>query len=461
MTPQLQQAIKLLQMSSLELGAFVAGELENNPFLEREEGFASFDGGTTSSTNHDGIDAPQASPAESSHTPDGYESSGDTYASHDTPHTPGAEKRPLAETLADKPSLRDHLISQIHIDFTNPVECMIAVALVDLIDEAGYLPPDLDLVRTQLGVMPGLFDSIITRLQRCDPPGIFARSLKECLTIQLREKNRLDPAMATLLDHLDLLAKRELQALMKLCEVDQEDLADMIDEIRALDPKPALAFTTDATPTITPDVYLIPQPKEGWRVELNSDNLPRVLVNESFYAQINNGTLKNEDKSYLSERWQHANWLVKALHQRATTILKVATEIVRQQDKFFVYGVQHLKPLILKDIAEAIEIHESTVSRVTQNKYIATPRGMFELKYFFSGALPTTGGVESVSTHAVRERLKALVDAEDPKAILSDDRIMELLRKEGIDIARRTVAKYRESLGIPSSAQRRRNKRSL
>ncbi|MDX9690017.1 MAG: RNA polymerase sigma-54 factor [Proteobacteria bacterium] len=461
MTPQLQQAIKLLQMSSMELSAFVAGELENNPFLEREDGFENFESNASSPSSHESLDPAQASSPTESQTPDGYDSGSESFASHDTPHTPGAEKRPLAETLADKPSLRDHLISQIHIDFVNPIECLIAVALVDLIDEAGYLPHDLDLVRAQLGVTPALFDSVIERLQRCDPPGIFARSLKECLTIQLREKNRLDPAMVSLLDHLDLLAKRELQSLMKLCGVDQEDLADMINEIRALDPKPALAFTADAAPTITPDVFLIPQPKEGWRVELNSDNLPRVLVNETFYTQINNGTLSGEDKSYMSERWQHANWLVKALHQRATTILKVASEIVRQQDKFFVYGVQHLKPLILKDIAEAIEIHESTVSRVTQNKYIATPRGLFELKYFFSGALPTTGGVESVSTHAVRERIKALVDAENPKAILSDDKIMELLRKEGIDIARRTVAKYRESLNIPSSAQRRRDKRVL
>ncbi|HAX90786.1 MAG TPA: RNA polymerase sigma-54 factor, partial [Rhodospirillaceae bacterium] len=262
-----------------------------------------------------------------------------------------------------------------------------------------------------------------------------------------------------LLDHLDLLAKRERTQLMKLCGVDSEDLTDMITEIRALSPKPAVSFASDAAPPIVPDVLLIPLAGGGWHIELNNDTLPRVLVNEPFYAKIIGGARVANDKAYLSEKWQQANWLVKALHQRATTILKVASEIVKQQDKFFVYGVQHLKPLILRDIATAIEMHESTVSRVTQNKYIATPRGMFELKYFFTGALPSTGGSESVSTLAVRERIKALIDAETPKDVLSDDRLMDLLRAEGIDIARRTVAKYRESLNIPTSAQRRREKR--
>ena len=463
MTPQLQQAIKLLQMSNMDLATFVASEIDKNPFLEMAEGQeyapltaepAAPDAPTPATDSveirtGDDQQQPTESPFD---TQDHSERSGGEY-------DPSAPQRSIAETVAEVPSLREHLLSQIHIDFPDAAECMMAAALVELLDEAGYLPADLDLVRAQMGVSPDLFESIIQRLQRLDPAGIFARSLKECLTIQLREKNRLDPAMAKLLDHLDLLAKREMVTLMRLCGVDSEDLTDMIGEIRALAPKPASTFAADVAPPITPDVLLSPLPGGGWHVELNSDNLPRVLVNETFYTRLIGGTRSTEDKAYVSDHWQQANWLVKALHQRATTILKVASEIVKKQDQFFVYGVQYLKPLVLRDIAEAIEMHESTVSRVTQNKYIATPRGLFELKYFFTNALPTTGGAEGVSTLAVRERIKDLIEAEKPDAVLSDDRLAELLKAEGIDIARRTVAKYRESLNIPTSAQRRRDKR--
>jgi len=464
MTPQLQQAIKLLQLSNQELCDFVASEIDNNPFLEHSED-QEFGASDTQSSSVESLDVATPAgdtPIESEVPADTETTSFENYDTHEHSggeYDPSAPQRSLAETVAERPSLREHLLGQIHVDFADPAECMMAAALVELLDEAGYLPAELDLVRAQMGVAPELFENIITRLQRLDPAGIFARSLKECLTIQLREKNRLDPAMAVLLDRLDLLAKREMSTLMRLCGVDAEDLADMIAEIRALDPKPAIAFAADAAPPITPDVLLVPLPGGGWHIELNTDNLPRVLVNETFYSKLVNGTRTGPDKDFVSQKWQQANWLVKALHQRATTILKVATEIVKKQDQFFVYGVQHLKPLILRDIAEAIEMHESTVSRVTQNKYIATPRGMFELKYFFTNALPTTGGNDSVSTLAVRERIKALIGAEVPEAILSDDRLMELLKAEGIDIARRTVAKYRESLGIPTSAQRRREKR--
>jgi RNA polymerase sigma-54 factor len=266
--------------------------------------------------------------------------------------------------------------------------------------------------------------------------------------------------MQSLVQNLDLVAKRDNKALMKLCGVDGEDLTDMLGELRALNPKPATAFVADVTVPVTPDVLLFAQPGGGWQVELNTHNLPRVLANERYYTSVRGGARTKADKDYLSERWQQANWLVKALHQRATTILKVAAEIVRQQDRFFVFGVQHLRPLVLRDIASAVEMHESTVSRVTQNKYIATPRGLFELKYFFTNAIATTGGEDSVSALAVRERIKELVDGEKPNAILSDDKLAMILRLEGIDIARRTIAKYREAMRIPSSAQRRRNKTS-
>jgi len=301
--------------------------------------------------------------------------------------------------------------------------------------------------------------TLVAKLQRFDPCGIFARSLGECLALQLQEKNRLDPAMKILLNHLDLLAKREKTTLMRLCHVSAEDLSGMIAEIRQLNPKPATVFSTEIAPPIVPDVFIRPQPGGGWHVELNTDTLPRVLANERYYAKVQASAASKADKDYIADHWQQANWLVKAMHQRATTILKVASEIVRQQDAFFAKGIHHLKPLILKDIALAVEMHESTVSRVTQHKYMATPRGMFELKYFFTTSLARSDGGDNMSSESVRARIRALIDAEKTTAILSDDHLSMMLRGEGIDIARRTVAKYREAMRIPTSAQRRREKR--
>ncbi len=457
MTPQLQQAIKLLQMSNQDLCDFVASEIEDNPLLERPEGNDNSFGlekETPSSQEKKEVES-KAATSETETPYESYDASARSAGDYD----PSAPQRSLAEAVAEKPSLRNHLLSQIHMDFPEASDRMAAAALVEFLDEAGYLPADLAVVRTQLGFSVEAFEDLVGRLQHLEPIGIFSRSLKECLALQLREKNRLDPAMVVLLDHLDLLAKRERTQLMRLCGVDSEDLAEMISEIRALTPKPAAVYAADVAPPIVPDVFLQPLPEGGWQVELNSDTLPRVLANENFYGKVCDGACSVEDKAYLTERWQQANWLVKALRQRAETILKVASEIIKQQDKFFIYGVQYLKPLVLRDIAKEVEMHESTVSRVTQNKYIATPRGLFELKYFFSAALATTGGEVMVSTVAVRERIKELINAEDVKKILSDDRLSQILHREGIDVARRTVAKYREAMKIPSSAQRRREKR--
>lgn len=473
MTPQLQQAIKLLQMSNQELNSFVAQEIEQNPLLEGSD-----DNGLppesplsehvatepeTLATSPNDQDPAPLSGTEMETAPDSTEDvwaqdgfSGEESFGTSPSHSFDGDEFSAAQNIAEKPSLRDHLLGQIHVDLIEPADRMIAGALIELLDESGYLPADLELVRSQLGAEPKHFERVINQLQCFDPPGIFARSLQECLALQLREKNRLDPAMQTLLEHLDLVAKRERTALMKLCGVDAEDLNGMIDEIKRLDPKPAQSFTADVAPPIVPDVILRPLPGGGWHVELNSDNLPRVLANERYYAQVQSSARTKTDKEYLSERWQQANWLVKALNQRATTILKVATEIVRQQDKFFVNGVQHLRPLILRDIAGVVEMHESTISRVTQHKYIATPRGLFELKYFFTTALARSDGFEPVSSETVRDHIRTLIEAETANDILSDDRITEILRKEGIDIARRTVAKYREAMHIASSAQRRR-----
>lgn len=475
MTPQLQQAIKLLQMSNQELSEFVAQEIEQNPLLERGDEASDptselIDNDSehdpesqitgTSSADPEPLSGETQQPDSPLEDPT-WDNEGlgtpDTYA--DSPRNSfNDDEFSAVQNVAERPSLRAHLLSQIQIDFTDPMDRLIAAALIELLDETGYLPADLDLVRTQLGATPEHFESIIKNLQRFDPPGIFARSLQECLAIQLREKNRLDPAMEILLQHLDLLAKRERSALMRLCSVDGEDLAGMIDEIKLLNPKPAQTFNADVAQTIVPDVLLRPQPGGGWHVELNNETLPKVLANEHYYAKVQGAARTKIDKEYLSERWQHANWLVKALNQRATTILKVASEIVRQQDKFFIHGVQHLRPLILRDIAVAVEMHESTVSRVTQHKYITTPRGLFELKYFFTTALTRSDGLENVSSEAVRQRIQTLIETEQPPEILSDDRLAELLHQEGIEVARRTVAKYREALRIPSSAQRRRQK---
>ena len=325
-------------------------------------------------------------------------------------------------------------------------------------DEAGYLQGDLAGLAERLGAPLELVEETLSVMQSFEPCGVLARNLRECLTLQLKELDRCDPVMAKLIGHLDLLAAHDIPALKRLCGVSDEDLADMILEVKRLNPKPGLKYGSSPTQPIVPDVLVRPLPDGSWHVELNSDTLPRVLVNQAYYARVSK-TMRKEDKSYLVDCLQTANWLVKSLDQRARTILKVAQEIVRQQDAFLTHGVRHLRPLILKTVADAISMHESTVSRVTANKYMATNRGLFELKYFFTSAIPAAGDGDAHSSEAVRHRIKEMIEAEDARDVLSDDKIVEKLRADGIDIARRTVAKYREALRIPSSVQRRREKR--
>ncbi|MBF0094951.1 MAG: RNA polymerase factor sigma-54 [Alphaproteobacteria bacterium] len=474
MTPQLQQAIKLLQLSSLELSAFVEQELETNPLLERADGHDEAEPAPEPAAARD-VDEPmldsiggQEEPPldvdyDNTWTADGLDGGdGDTafanWSGHGGRTDFGDDDSNLERTLSEEISLRDHLIAQINVDLVDPVERMIGLHLVEMVDEAGYLAGDPGEVASRLDCDLELVETVLLTLQKFDPPGIFARSLKECLALQLIDRNRYDPAMAALLDNLELLAKRDFQGLMAACGVDAEDLAEMVAEIRALDPKPALVFDHAIASPVTPDVLMRPAPGGGWHVELNSETLPRLLVDTRYYAKVSKGARDKEEKTYIAECYQTANWLVKSLHQRATTILKVATEIVRQQDAFFSRGVRFLKPLILRDIAEAIEMHESTVSRVTSNKYIATPRGVYELKYFFTPAIASADGAAAHSSEAVRHRIKTMIDAESPGDILSDEMIVLILRKDGVDIARRTVAKYREAMRIPSSVQRRREK---
>jgi RNA polymerase sigma-54 factor len=337
---------------------------------------------------------------------------------------------------------------------------MIGRYLIDMVDEAGYLSGDLAAVAEKLGAPPSAVEAVLAQLQTFDPPGVCARNLTECLAIQLKDRNRFDPAMRVLVEHLDILAKRDLAALRRLCGVNDEDLADMIAEIRNLNPKPGLAFGSTLVQPIVPDVLVRAGPDGAWRVELNSDTLPKVLINQRYYTQVSKGAHNDKDKTYLAECLQTATWLVRALDQRAKTILKVSSEIVRQQDAFFAQGVQHLRPLNLKTVADAISMHESTVSRVTANKYMATARGIFELKYFFTSSIASADGGEAHSAEAVRHRIRQLIDGETAAEVLSDDTIVEKLRTAGIDIARRTVAKYREAMRIPSSVQRRRDKQA-
>jgi len=493
MTPQLQQAIKLLQLSNLELSAYVEQELEQNPLLEREEsereevarsesaeveGEIKSLGGEEPNEVRDSADMAgnESMPSEGESpldtdfgnvwSEDG--AAGDPEAFANWSGGSGSRggdfeegEYNLEHTLSKDVSLRDHLLAQINIELDDPADRLIGIDLIEMLDEAGYLTGELAELADRLGCDIGLVERTLVKLQKFDPPGVFARSLAECLALQLRERNRLDPAIQALLDNLDLLAKRDLVALRKICAVDNEDLVQMIEEIRALDPKPGLAFDAQVAQPVTPDVLVKPHPKGGWQVELNAETLPRVLVNQTYYAKVTKDVRSKQDKDYIADRLQSANWLVRSLHQRATTILKVASEIVRRQEAFFQHGVQHLRPLTLRDIAAVIDMHESTVSRVTTNKYMATPRGIYEMKYFFTSAIANSvGGGDAHSAEAVRSRIKELIDAEQPSEVLSDDRIVEILNGQGIDIARRTVAKYREAMRIPSSVQRRREKTS-
>ena len=478
MTPQLLQSIRLLQLTHVELERFIDEEMERNPLLERAE-------------QRDEVEtAPAAAVAE----PDWFEETETAWSSEaiaeklDTslenvfPDDPGTVDRlgpdlstqwksagaggsgedfdPTA-TLAAVVTLRDHITEQIAFGLTDPAARLIAAEIADALDEAGYLRGGLVEIGERLGAGQALVESTLVACQTFDPPGIFARDLAECLSLQLARRDRLDPAMQALVGHLDLLAKRDFHALRKLCGVDDDDLMEMFSEIRALDPRPGLAFTGGTADVIVPDV-LVRQANDGsWAIELNPDTLPRVLVDQSYFAKVSSGARDKGEKEFIAECLQSANWLTRSLDQRAKTILKVTSEIVRQQDGFLVHGVRHLKPLNLRAVADAIGMHESTISRVTANKYVLTPRGVFELRYFFTTAIASAEGGDSHSSEAVRDRIRALIDGERPVKVLSDDAIVDLLKENGVDIARRTVAKYREGMNIPSSVQRRREKLAM
>jgi RNA polymerase sigma-54 factor len=484
MTPQLQQAIKLLALSNLEIEAFVAGELEKNPLLEQASG-------EDAPPAPDGIDraidtptlTPETSasddliaqglggadsPLDVDHGADSFIDDGPGDRMADAHGTSGGGMDALSGSYAeDAPDfdsfaapdigLQEHLMGQARAILSG-MDLLIATQLIGQISEAGYL--EANLLQTAHGLGVPLFDveRVLGVIHTFDPTGIGARTLSECLALQAKEADRHDPCMARLLANLDLLAKGALPQLRRICGVDEEDMADMIAELRSYDPKPGLQFSTDRAAPVTPDLFVRPT-RDGWGIEVNSATLPRILVNRSYYVELATGPQDKNAKAWLADCLASANWLVKALDQRQKTIIKVASEIVRTQEEFFRQGVAHLKPLTLKAVADAIGMHESTVSRVTSNKYLSCPRGQYELKYFFTSGVSSSGGDGgSVSAEAVKSHIKTLIGAEDPQAILSDDTLVDLLRARGMDLARRTVAKYREALGIGSSVQRRRQK---
>jgi RNA polymerase sigma-54 factor len=511
MTPLLMQSIRLLQLTHVELEQFIEQEIEKNPLLERDEandehflfderGFdadrnsgdegefsrgvigdtdAREDHSSSSGQSDHWLESGEATSSDSmSDTFDSSlenifpddpgthdfiagdlasqwkSSSGDGYVSS------GGEGYNLEQVTASPLTMQDHVGEQILFAFEKAADRLIAAELADHLDEMGYLRADVGEMAERLGVEIAHIEKLIAIMQGFEPAGLFARDLAECLSIQLRAKNRLDPAMKVLLEHLELLAKRDFHSLKKLCQVADGDILDMLQEIKLLDPKPGTAFSSGMADSIIPDV-LVEMASDGtWRIELNPDALPRVLVNNSYYATISKAKTSAAEKTFLSDCLQNANWLTRSLDQRAQTILKVASEIVRQQEQFLVHGVAYLKPLNLRNVADAIGMHESTVSRVTANKYMLTKRGVFELRYFFNAAIAATEGAEQHSSQSVRHQIRQLIDAETSDDILSDDTIVDLLKEKGVDIARRTVAKYREAMNIASSVQRRREKKA-
>lgn len=464
LTPQLQQAIRLLQMSNLELAGVVDKEVAENPFLERSDREA----------------APPAEPSSVNGTAGPFGGQVDDGGSslRGGPEAPSsfrpadcslALKRPAGNAFDDgrsplearltrRTSLREHLTEQVRGLLRDQAARAVAVQVVESVDDDGYLRETDEALAARFEVEAATILAVRQALHRCEPSGVGARDLAECLALQLAEQDRLDPAMAALLRNLPLLARADFGELMRRCGIDAEDLQDMIAEIKRLDPKPGLSFSPDEPATLVPDLFVTVMGPSRWRIELNGGTLPKVLVDSEYHGELHRHGLDRRAKEYLAERFQSANWLAKALDQRARTVLRVAKAIFARQIPFLDGGAQHLRPLVLRDIAEATGLHESTVSRATSDKYVATPHGTFPLKYFFTTAIAATAGEPSHSAEAIRQLIKRMIEREPAGEVLSDDQIVAELKNKGVIIARRTVAKYRESLGISSSVDRRRAK---
>ncbi len=462
LTPQLQQAIKLLQLSNLEIASVVDRELGENPFLGRVEAAAA-DRPAPVEREPALAGSPRLEPAaprdEDGWAPPAAAGAADRRLSITrTASRTGSEIDAAPEAqLTRQATLGEHLKAQLQLVAPDRAVRAVASDLVDWLDDDGYLREADELLAAHLGVAPGLVGAARRALQSCEPSGVGGRDLADCLAAQLREQGRLDPAMQTMLQHLPLVARADFAGLQRVCRVDFDDIKDMIGEIKRLDPLPGRSFAPALPIDAIPDV-LIYKVGQGWRVELNEATLPRVLVDRAYYAELTGGTLSRREREFVAERYQAASWLAKALDQRARTMLKVAEAIFERQTSFLSGGAAHLRPLVLRQIAEATGLHESTVSRATADKFVMTPRGTFPLRYFFTTAIAGTNGEETHSAEAIRQQIRRMIEGETAESVLSDDQIVSLLRSGGVAIARRTVAKYRESLGIPSSVQRRRSK---
>jgi RNA polymerase sigma-54 factor len=485
MTPQLLQSIRMLQLTHAELERFIDGEIEKNPLLERAAADEDRRGNETREVYEASPDGADDWLKRDLPSAEAIAERLDASLENVFPDDPGARERigpdlsmqwkssggaggeaaaegfDLDDLAGPPPTLDAYVAEQIGFAFADRTERLVAGGLAALLDETGYMREDPASLAARLGVDAEVVLSVLSVCRTFDPPGLFARDLSDCLALQLERRDRLDPAMQAMLSRLDLLARRDFQSLKKLCGVDEEDLMDMLAEIRTLDPKPALAFASALADPITPDVLVRPAADGSWAVELNPETLPRVLVDQSYFARVSRDAKDQQEREFLNECLQSANWLARSLDQRAKTILKVTSEIVRRQDAFLLHGVRHLRPLNLRAVADAIGMHESTVSRVTANKYMLCPRGTFELRYFFTAAISSAEGGDSHSSEAVRDRIREMIASERPAEVLSDDAIVAMLKRDGVDIARRTVAKYRDALNIPSSVQRRREKKAL
>ena len=478
MTPQLQQAIKLLAASNLEIETFIADALEANPLLDTGGPAEVGEPERIEIAAPSGEDAPSDqlmlagggegdAPLDLSSVDRDWDTGDGAAPSMRDAEWGAAASGGLGEP-GDAPdweqlraaeiTLAEHLEGQIGALTKDPRTGFIARHIVGMLDDAGYLGISLEEVAEDLGVELFEAEAGLALVQSLDPSGVGARNLAECIAIQAREADRYDPCMAALISNLDLVARGEVERLKRLCRVDDEDFTDMLRELRGYNPRPGLAFTSSDSSSVVPDILITANAAGGWEIALNEDTLPKLIVNRGYFLELNAGATSRESQSWLKEKLADAHWLIRALDQRQKTILKTAAEIVKQQDGFFRRGVAELRPLTLREVAEQIGMHESTVSRVTSNKYLACARGTFELKYFFTSGVASADG-EGASSAAIKARIKALIDAETAKHILSDQQLAEMLQKEGFDLARRTVAKYREAIGLGSSAERRRAKK--
>jgi RNA polymerase sigma-54 factor len=460
MTPQLQQAIRLLQLSTLELQQELQQALENNPLLEQTDPHEEID--TQEVREDEALDTREA--LEQKEMPD--ELPLDT--SWDEIYTAGAPSSSGSDYIDDElpvyqgettQSLQDYLMWQVDLTPFTDTDTAIATSIVDAVDETGYLTVTLEEILESMGndeVSLDEVEAVLKRIQRFDPVGVAARDLRDCLLIQLSQYDKgtpwLNEARLIVSEHLDLLANHDFRSLMRVTRLKEEVLKEAMGLIQSLDPRPGQSIQTGEPEYVIPDV-LVRKAQGHWTVELNSDSIPRLKINQQ-YAALGTSSRNDSDSQYIRSNLQDAKWLIKSLESRNDTLLRVSRCIVEQQQGFFEHGEEHMKPMVLADIAQAVEMHESTISRVTTQKYLHSPRGIFELKYFFSSHVNTEGGGEASST-AIRALVKKLIAAENPVKPLSDSKLTTMLSEQGIMVARRTVAKYRESLSIPPSNQRK------